>query len=127
MSEIPEPVTANDAYKLIIDHLVNEVRQYGTSSSITISGIFSKAPAHSKFNEFVTALSPTKRELLSRMLQDERDGAIHDLLSALSWWIDCRDVRLTYRGEIMPTSLSGTGLQGDFIGRRDGWEWPTGS
>jgi hypothetical protein len=26
--------------------------------------------------------------------------------------------------ESMPVELSGAGLHGDYIGRRDGWEWP---
>jgi hypothetical protein len=31
---------------------------------------------------------------------------------------------LTFLGESMPVELSGAGLHGDYIGRRDGWEWP---
>lgn len=122
---MPEPQTPIDVYKAIIDELVNKTRSCGSSSLVTERGIFSKAPAHQKFNDFIETLSPSQRELLSELLQEERDGAIHDLLAALSWWIDCQDVALTYRGQSMPVDLSGMGLHGDYIGRRDGWEWPS--
>lgn len=42
-----------------------------------------------------------------------------------AWWITARDVGLTFRGEPMPVELSGMGLLGDYVGRRDGWEWPS--
>jgi hypothetical protein len=64
--------------------------------------------------------------LLSEMLQEERDGAIHDVLAALTWWITARGVGLTFRGQPMPVELSGMGLHGDYVGRRDGWAWPSG-
>ncbi|MBN1588500.1 MAG: hypothetical protein JW888_03205 [Pirellulales bacterium] len=120
-----EPRTALDVYKAIIDELVNKVRQYGSSSHVVESGLFSKAPAHRKFNKFIAALSPAQRQLLSEMLQEERDGAIHDLLAVLSWWIDCRDVGLTYQGNPMPVDLGGMGLHGDYVARRDGEQWPS--
>lgn len=123
--EMSEPETAPDIYKAIIDEFVNETRRYGSSAHVMESGFFSKAPAHCKFNEFIDTLSPSQREILSDMLQEERDSAIHDLLAALSWWIDCQEVGLTYRGKPMPVGLSGMGWHGDYIGRRDGWEWPS--
>jgi hypothetical protein len=124
---MPEPHTPIDVYKSIIDEFVNKTRRYGSSSHVAESAIFSKAPAHQEFNEFIGTLSPSQRKLLSEMLQEERDGAIHDVLAALSWWIDCQDVGLTYRGTRMPVDLSGMGLHGDYVGRRDGWEWPSQS
>ena len=120
----PEPTRPVDAYKAIVDQLVNETRTGGASFQVTDKGSFSKTPAHRRFNEFIGSLSPDQRKLLADMLQDERDGAIHDLLAVLSWWIDCRDVGLTFKGQTMPVDLSGMGLHGDYVARRDGWEWP---
>jgi hypothetical protein len=119
-----EPSRPVDAYKGIIDQLVTETRTGGGGFQVIDKGIFSKAPAHRRFNEFIASLSPDQRKLLADMLQHERDGAIHDLLAVLSWWIDCRDVGFTIQGEKMPVDLSGMGLHGDYVGRRDGWEWP---
>ena len=117
------PATALDAYKAIIDQLVNETRCYGSSSRVTEKGIFSNAPTHQKYNAFIRTLSPEHRALLARMLLDERDGAIHDVLASLTWWMTSQNVGLTYRGEPMPMELSGMGLHGDYVGRKDGWEW----
>jgi hypothetical protein len=120
-----EPTSPIDAYKAIIDQFVDEVRLFGSSVHVAERSFFSKAPAHARFNEFIRKLSPEDRALLSEMLQEERDGAIHDVLAALTWWITARDVGLTFRGEPMPVELSGMGLHGDYVGRRDGWEWPS--
>jgi hypothetical protein len=121
-----EPTTPLAAYKAIIDQFVAETRLLGSSSHVAERCLFSKAPAHAEYNDFIRTLSSKQREQLARMLQEERDGAIHDVLAALTWWISAREVGLTFRGEPMPTELSGMGLHGDFVGRRDGWSWPTG-
>lgn len=119
-----EPSTPVDAYKAIIDQFVNETRLFGHSSHVASDGVFSKAPSHSKYNKFLSSLSKVQRELLAEMLQEERDGAIHDMLATLTWWVTAKEVGLTFRGESMPVDLSGMGLHGDYVGRREGWEWP---
>jgi hypothetical protein len=119
------PQTALSVYQAIIDEFVSKTRLYGSSAHVAEIGVFSNAPDHAKFNQFIEALTPSQRELLSEMLQEEREGAIHDLLASLSGWIDCQDVGLTYQGKPMPVDLSGMGLHGDYVGRRDGWEWPS--
>jgi hypothetical protein len=123
----PEQAHPVDVYKAIIDQLVSETRTGGAGFQVADKSIFSKAPAHRSYNEFIASLSPDQRKLLAEMLQRERDGAIHDLLAVLSWWIDCREVGLTHNGQPMPVDLSGMGLHGDYVGRRDGWEWPKDS
>lgn len=119
-----EPATPLEAYKAIIDRLVNETRIYGSGSTVVNLGVFSKAPAHAAFNKFIGSLSPEQRDLVSQMLRAERDNTIHDVLADLSWWIDIHEVGLTFHSEPMPVDLSGGGLHGDFVGRREGWEWP---
>ena len=118
------PATPSDAYKAIVDQLVNETRLSGPGSHVAVKGIFSNAPAHQEYNSFIRSLSPEHRALLARMLNEARDDTIHDVLAALTWWMTAREVGLTYRGEPMPIELSGQGLHGDYVGRRDGWQWP---
>ena len=120
-----EPDTPVEVYKAIIDTLVNDTRRYGSSSHVEDRSIYSSASEHSDFNEFINSLSQEQRILLARMLQEERDSSIHDVLALLTRWITVHDVGLTYQGEPMPVELSGMGLHGDFIGRLTDWDWPT--
>jgi hypothetical protein len=119
------PVRPIDAYKAIIDELVRESRSGVSARLVLTDGQFSKAEGHEVFNAFVATLSPDQRETVAGMLRWERSSAIHAVLALLSWWLQTRDLGLTYRGEPMPTDLSDMGLHGDFIGRQQGWDWPT--
>jgi hypothetical protein len=121
------PTTPTDTYKAIIDQLVHETRLSGYGSFVEATGKFSNAPDHHDFNEFISSLSIKQRHQIALMLQIERDNTIHDVLANLSWWITCRNVSLTVDGNTMPVELSGMGLHGDFVGRRDGWDWPNES
>jgi hypothetical protein len=112
-----------EVYKQIIDQLVQRSHSLG-AQLVTKEGIYSKAPAFRHTNDLVCALTPEQRVVLAEMLTHERESAIHDVLAALTWWIECREVGLTYQGKPMPTQLSEMGLHGDYIGRRDDWEWP---
>jgi hypothetical protein len=114
-----------EIYKQIIDGLVKDSPSLG-ARLVAEEGIYSKAPAHQPLNALVQRLTSEERSVLVDMLTHERFCAIHDVLAAITWWIDCRDVALTYRGELMPVQLSGMGLHGDYVGRRDGWAWPGG-
>ena len=118
-------MTPLEAYKTIVDQLVTETRISGSAFQIKQHGVFSNAADHAEYNEFICSVSDNQRELLSRMLSVERDGTIHDVLAMLTWWILTKGVGLTFHGASMPVELSGMGLHGDYIGRRDGWDWPT--
>ena len=119
----PMPSSPVDAYKQIIDQLVARSPSLGARLAEE-QAIYSKAPDHQTLNAFVQSLTPEQRTLLAEMLTHERFAAIHDVLATITWWIDCREVGLTFRGEAMPVQLSGMGLHGDYVGRRDDWEWP---
>src|SRR6267378_6303628 len=112
-----------EIYKQIIDQLVERSPSLG-ARLVTEQGIYSKAPALQQTNELVRSLTSEQRALLAQMLNHERQGAVHDVLAALTWWIDCRSVGLTYEGQPMPVQLSGEGLHGDYVGRLDGRKWP---
>lgn len=118
-----KPKTPLDAYKAIIDQLVAETS--GVSEKLLREeGIFSRSRAATAENAFVKSLTAKQRALLADMFHSERVGAIGQVLSTLTWWLLCRDVGLTFRGQPMPFELSGEGLHGDYIGRLDDWEWP---
>jgi hypothetical protein len=114
-----------DAYKSIIDQLVTETSQGVSEKLVSREGIFSKAPSDEIFNLFVQSLSADQRTTLATILHRERTATIHDVLAVLSWWVDSGDVSFTFRGKSMPVDLSGMGLHGDYVGRSQGWEWPS--
>lgn len=115
---------AADAYKTLIDQAVEQARGHGRSERISKDCIFSKAPAHRRFNEFIGSLTAEQRVLLADMLQEERRGTIHDLFARLTEWIDLDGLGFTLHEQPMPVDFSGMGLHGDFVGRLDDWEWP---
>jgi len=73
---------------------------------------------------FVGRLDAGDRAILARLLDEERSGGIHDVLATLTWYLDCRDVEWSVRGEPMPIGYEG-GLHYDYVGRVAGdWPWP---
>jgi hypothetical protein len=119
-----EPSTPVEAYKAIIDQLVEQTSVGVSERLVRDDAVYSKAPNHDAENEFIHSLTEKQRRLVAGMLHDERTSAIHDVLAVLSWWLECRQVGLTFRGEPMPFELSGMGLHGDYVGRCGDWEWP---
>ena len=120
-----EPTSPAEAYRAIIDQLVAETRLHGSSRHVAEAGIYSNAPADGEFNDFIRTMTLAQREILARILLAERDRAIGDTLAALTWWISCHGVALTFRGEPMPEDISGMGMHCDYLARGDGWEWPS--
>lgn len=125
MSKTPIPTRPIDAYKRIIDDLVERTPSI-SARLVCEDGIYTKSrsPNAEEENAFVRSLTPEQRQVLARILTDQRCGGIGEVLSELTWWITCHGLALTYRGEPMPVELSGMGLHGDYIGRLDSWKWP---
>lgn len=119
-----EPTTPIDVYKAIVDQLVEETTPGISERLIRESGVYSNSPSDAAANALVKSLSADQRKLLAEMLHEERVSAIHGVLSNLTWWMGCREVGLTFRGQPMPFELSGEGIHGDYIGRMNDWQWP---
>lgn len=127
MPENSKRKRAAEAYKALIDDFVKQAKEFGHAAHVEGAGIYSKAPAHSRFNAFIQGLSSDERSLVADMLRTERRGAIHDLLARLTWWMECQELVLSHGKTPMPVDLSGMGLHGDFVGRMGDWEWPADS
>ncbi|WP_425512233.1 DUF6547 family protein [Xanthomonas arboricola] len=113
-------------YRDIIDQLVSETRMYSAlAKRAEANEPFPVESEQSAFNRLLSSLTREQRTLLSETLLQERHSAIHDTLAALTWWIDSRGIGLTVHDQPMPVDLSGMGLHGDYVGRADGWEWPS--
>jgi len=120
------PTTPIEAYKAIIDQLVQENSQSIGERLLRESGLYSKSksPEAAAGNELARSVTHEQRVVLGQMLRHERIGAIHDVLAMLTWWLLCHGVGLTFHGQPMPIDLSGMGLHGDYIGRLNKWPWP---
>ncbi len=120
-----DPTSPIEAYKAMIDQLVEQTTPGVNERRLRESGVYSGSAEDAAANDLVTSLSGQQRDVLAEMLRQERVSAIHDVLAAFTWWLLCREVGLTFRGKPMPFQLSEMGLHGDYIGRLDGWEWPS--
>ena len=121
-----KPKTALDAYKSFIDELVSCAKERGGGPRLAeLGNLILESKADEKaFKKLFSQLSSSQRDLLVRVLQNERQGAIHDVLAALTWQIDCNGFALTFHGE--PMQYIEGGLHYDFIGRASGkWDWPS--
>ncbi len=123
MSPNREPTSPREAYKAIIDQLVMETSHGVAERLVRESGIFSKTYNQGEANQLVQSLTAEQRRVMGGMLHEERISAIAGALAVLTWWIDCRDVVLTFQGERMPMELTEEGLHGDYLARSNGWEW----
>jgi hypothetical protein len=121
------PEAPIETYKRIIDSLV-EFTPSVSADLIINEGIYSRGRSEftKEMNGFVRSLSPEQRQTLAKMLTDERRSGIGQVLADLTWWITCHGVGLTVHGAAMPVELSGMGLEGDYVGRLDDWDWPKG-
>lgn len=102
-------VSPRAVYRDFIDRLVAE------TSLVTTR----RAP------ERFASLSTEVQSSIEEVRREERIAAIHDVLEQLSWLIDMWDVSLVLDGSALPVDESGMGLHGDFIGRLEGWPWPS--
>lgn len=122
---MPTTSDAASTYKAIIDQLAGETRgQSVLARRVSLSSPFPADSGRAAFNELLSSLSERQRELVSELLREERESAIHDVLAVFSWWIDCQSVGLSFEGGVMPVDFSGEGLHGDFTGRCTDWAWP---
>jgi hypothetical protein len=119
-----DPATPHAAYCAIIDRLARQTPSIGARLA-TEEGRYTRGAGLGDANALVASLDPAQRRVLAEMLDAERRAAIHDVLAELSGWIACGGVELTYRGVPMPVDQSGMGLHGDYVGRLDGWAWPS--
>ena len=112
-------------YHEIIDQLVNETRKNSTySRRVAENAPFPVESEQSAFNSLLSSLSEEQRELLSEILNQERNSSIHDVLAVFSWWIECLGVGFSANGRPMVVGLSGMGMHGDYAGRANDWAWP---
>jgi hypothetical protein len=61
-------------------------------------------------------MTPDQRELVARLLETERVGAVHDILADLEWRMTSDGLRMSCDGRDLGAEVRES-LHGDFIGR----------
>jgi hypothetical protein len=110
------------AYKELIDGLV-EVRD-GVEARRVHKGVWLPEAGNEDINRLLAGLTDDQKKTLARMLQESRDGGIHDTLAYLTEQMSLRGLRL-FKGatEIKIPDFSGQ-MHFDWVSRRAGDIWP---
>jgi hypothetical protein len=119
------------AYKRLIDELVDISKTEVTARRIGSHGHgermndddFPLNEEESARKNFVLGLTLDQRELITKMLEDARVSAIHDVARYLEWALSCDDMEIRWRNEIVPSSPF-VSMHFDFIARCEGDPWP---
>lgn len=106
-----------ELYKKLIDEFV-EMSQ----SCVDANRVRNGDVAWDK-NSVLARLTQNDRDILADYILRAYSSAIFDVLDLLEWYACCRDMKIIIDGETLPTDKF-EGIQNDFIGRCDGWEWP---
>ena len=81
-------------------------------------------PKNEQLNAFLSRLTAMERESVARVVQEARDGGIHDTLAFFQERMDAGNLRFVVDGEEIPVSPHDTGLFWDWTARANGKPWP---
>lgn len=111
-------------YQELIDTLVNESKSCAYANWALTGEAKSVSDQHtSNLNQLFSKLTTEERETLAKYALDAYSCGIYDTLCLLEWYISCKRMEISVEGKKLPTTKF-EGLGNDFIGRREGWEWP---
>lgn len=110
-----------ELYEAFIDGLVN--RKDGVEARWIIEKGYPQVEENKAINDFLTTLTDEQKELLARMVQDAREGGIHDTLAYMNEMMDCDGLVLSQEGEVYPYDEFDS-MHYDFVCRCEGDEWP---
>lgn len=111
-----------DQYKAFIDDLV-KLRPCVKSVWAKEDG-WPKLPQNEPINQLLDELTPGQKSVLSEMLQQARDGGIHDTLAYLNERTIIDDLRIFVQGSELPVEPFDTELHYDWVSRTECDEWP---
>jgi hypothetical protein len=112
-----------DQYKMFIDGFV-AIRPCVTSRWVREDREWPDLPTNQPINEFLSALTPAQKEVLASLLQEARDGGIHDALSYLTDEIHRSGLRIVIDGVELPVEPFDSEMYYDWVCRREGDDWP---
>lgn len=107
-------------YQDLIDELVKMSRECVDANNVKKGSV--PYADSGEINAVLQKLSDKDREIVSEFILGVYSSAIFDVLDLLEWYTSCGKMKISIEGETLPTDKF-EGMQNDFIGRRDGWEW----
>lgn len=114
--------TRLEEYKKLIDALV-KIRPCVLVQWVKDKG-WPQLPENEKFNQLLDGLTPEEKDVVAQMIQQARDGGIHDTLAYLTDEININGLRISRNGVDLAVEPYGTSLYYDWVCRREGDEWP---
>ncbi|BBH20421.1 hypothetical protein Back11_17660 [Paenibacillus baekrokdamisoli] len=109
-------------YKDFIDGLV-DIRLSVLSNWVLTKG-WPKTEENSKINEFINGLSQDQKQILAHIIQQSRDGGIHDVLVFLTDEININGLKLIKNETEMAKEPFDSEMYYDWDCRREGDPWP---
>lgn len=106
-----------EKYKAFIDGVV--LTKDSISASWVMRGFYPEVDENAERNKFLATLTEAQRMEISRMLQEEKESGIHDLLAFL---VDHCEIK--NQGSELASEPFGTELYYDFVCRANGDAWP---
>ncbi|WP_228728383.1 DUF6547 family protein [Brevibacillus composti] len=111
-----------DRYKAFIDDLV-KLRPCVESVWVQ-ENAWPRLPQNEPINQLLDVLTSEQKSILSAMLQQARDGGIHDTLAYLNERITLDGLQIVVQGSELPVEPFDTELHYDWVCRTQGDEWP---
>lgn len=112
---------ALENYKAFIDALV-ERKSTVKAKWITGNG-YPKTKENEEINEFLSALSPSQKEILAKMVNSAHEAGIFTALSTMNELFETEGYALTKDGEELPYDTFDS-MHYDFVCRSEGDDWP---
>lgn len=83
-----------------------------------------KLPENEEINKFLSELSQNQKETLADIVQQARDGGIHDVLSYINDEINMNNLRIYKNNVEFAIEPYGTEMHYDWVCRANGDNWP---
>ena len=114
--------TGVSLYKAFIDELV-KMSQSCVDATRVEKGEVHGSAAKSGINDVLEKLSEEERKILAQYILETYTAGIYDTLDKMEWLRECRSMVISIENEVLPAGKF-EGMPCDYIGRKNGWEWP---
>jgi hypothetical protein len=117
----------------VMDHRLKEYQEFidalvkirpSVEARMVMGKGWPRTPENDGINRFLSDLSTSQKKILAQIVQEARDGGIHDVLVYLADEINLRGLRVLRQDIALATEPYGTEMYYDWASRREGDDWP---